>query len=128
MDDLQNEMDGANAAGGNARSQDERIQALHTYTLVIYGLYLAGLVLGGITAVVGFILALIKAPEAKGTYLESHFRLLVRTFLWGLFWAAVGGVLAFVGVGVVVLAVAGIWILYLWIRGLIRLLDRQPIG
>ena len=108
-------------------NQDERLKKLHTYALVAYGLYLGGFLLGGLTTIIGFILAIIKAPEARGTYLESHFRLLVRTFLWGLFWAVVGGVLTILGVGIVILAVAGIWLLYLWVRGLIRLLDEQPV-
>jgi uncharacterized membrane protein len=119
------EMDQENVPA-QGQPDTERLKSLHNYALAIYVLYLAGFVLGGISTLLGFILALIKAPEAKGTYLESHYRLLVHTFVWGLVAGVVGGVLLFIGVGIIILAVAGIWILYLWVRGLVRLLDGQP--
>jgi len=113
--------------GSEAKIDEEKLRTLHNYALAVYALYLAGFLVGGLTTIVGFILALIKGPEAKGTYLESHFRLQVRTFLWALLWGVVGLILSLVGVGIVVLFVAGVWVLYMWIKGLIRLLDKQPV-
>ncbi len=117
------EMDQENAP---AQGQPD-LKSLHNYALAVYVLYLAGFVLGGISTLVGFILALIKGPEAKGTYLESHFRLQVRSFLWGVGLFVLGGVLLLVGVGLFVLLGATVWLLYVWIKGLVRLLDGQPV-
>jgi len=105
----------------------EGLKSLHNYALAVYILYLAGFALGGIPTLVGFILALIKGPEAKGTYLESHFSLQVRSFLWGVGLFVLGGVLLLVGVGLIVLLGATVWLLYVWIKGLVRLLDGQPV-
>ena len=102
------------------------LQNLRNIALVVYALYLLGLVSAGAAGVIGFVIAVLKAPDAKGTYLESHFQLQIRTFMWGLFWSVVGLVLAYVGVGFVVLIVLWIWLVFVWVKGLLRLLEEAP--
>jgi uncharacterized membrane protein len=115
-------------------------------THVIYGLHAASLVTGiiGVATVVGafltgwpsiiaVILNYAKRSDARGTWLESHFRWQIRTFWFGLMWVIVCGifVIATLGVGLLVawipLGVVGIWFIYRIARGWLRLLDRQPM-
>lgn len=104
---------------------DKNLKTLKSYALAVYVLYLLSLIVG-LTSIVGFILALIKQGEAKGTPLESHFELQVRSFVWGLVIFLIGLLLSFIGVGLLVMIAGAIWILYLWVVGLIRLLNDQP--
>ncbi len=105
--------------------EDQDLKTLKSYALAVYVLYLLSLIVG-LTAIVGFILALVKQGEAKGTPLESHFELQVRSFVWGLLIFVVGLILSFIGVGLLVMIAGAIWIVYLWVVGLIRLLNDQP--
>jgi uncharacterized membrane protein len=117
-----------------------------TVTHVIYGLHAASLITGIITAativfafltgwpsIIAVILNYVKRSEARGTWLESHFRWQIRTFWFGLLWVAL--CLAFVvgtlGVGLLVawlpLMVVGLWFIYRIASGWLRLVDRRPM-
>jgi uncharacterized membrane protein len=75
----------------------------------------------------------VKRGEARGTWLESHFRWQIRTFWWGLLW--VGLCLLFVvltlGVGLLIawlpLMIVGLWFIYRIASGWLRLVDRRPM-
>jgi len=118
--------------------------ALITLTHVIYGLHAFSLVTGIITAasivgafltgwpsIIAVILNYVKRGEARGTWLESHFRWQIRTFWFGLLWCAVGGVLCITLVGIpVALGIwlgAGLWAIYRIVRGWLALRDRRPV-
>jgi uncharacterized membrane protein len=62
-----------------------------------------------------------------GTVLESHFRWQMRTFWFGLLWAVLGVILAFVIVGFVVLLVNAIWIIYRIAKGWLNLNENKPM-
>src|SRR5213594_914748 len=106
-------------------------ESLITVTHVIYGLHAFSLVTGIITAatvvgafltgwpsIIAVILNYVKRSEARGTWLESHFRWQIRTFWWGLLWVAL--CLVFVvgtlGIGILIawlpLAFITIWFIY----------------
>jgi uncharacterized membrane protein len=70
---------------------------LRTLTTVVYALQAVGFVVQ-ITWIVAIVINYVKRDEAKGTWLESHFRWQIRTFWWGLLWAAIG-VITFLIVG-----------------------------
>ena len=116
-----------------------------TLTHVIYALHAASLVTGilGAASVVGafltgwpsiiaVILNYVKRREARGTWLESHFRWQIRTFWFGVLWFALCAVFVFVtlGLGLFVIALPitalGIWFIYRIARGWLRLMDRRP--
>jgi uncharacterized membrane protein len=120
--------------------------SLITVTHVIYGLHAASLVTGIVTAasivfafltgwpsIIAVILNYVKRGEARGTWLESHFRWQIRTFWWGLLWVAL--CLAFVGltlgVGLLIawlpLMIVGFWFIYRIASGWLRLVDRRPM-
>jgi uncharacterized membrane protein len=119
-------------------------RSLITLTHVIYGLHAFSLLTGivgaatvvgafltGWPSIIAVILNYVKRREARGTWLESHFRWQIRTFWYGLLWAAlcVVFVVATLGVGLLVawipLGVVGLWFVYRVARGWLRLLDRE---
>jgi uncharacterized membrane protein len=69
----------------------------------------------------------VKLDDARGTWLESHFRWQIRTFWWGLLWGVIGSVLLLILVGWLVLAVAGIWIIYRIVKGAMYLSENRPL-
>lgn len=73
------------------------------------------------------IVAYLKRGEAKGTIYESHFTYAIRTFWLGLLGAVVAGVLCFVMIGYVLLALLFVWWLVRVIRPVVALVDEAPI-
>jgi uncharacterized membrane protein len=114
------------------------IYALHAVSLVV-GAFGAATVIGmflfGWPSIIAVIIAYVKRSDARGTWLESHFRWQIRTFWYALLWAiivaAVSLVLVVVIIGfatwVVGLFLLGIWAIYRIARGWMRLADRQPM-
>jgi len=114
------------------------VYALHTVSLVIGAVGAASVIgafLFGWPSIIAVLLNYIKRSDARGTWLESHFRWQIRTFwfalLWGSIVAAVSFVLAIVLVGVATWFVGifalGLWAIYRIARGWLRLLDRRAI-
>ncbi len=117
---------------------------LVTLTYIIYGLHALS-ALGGILtpafvvtafvtgwpSIIAVIINYVKRMDARGSFLESHFRWQIRTFWFAVAWVMVALLLAFTFVGIpfaiVVAWVAGIWVLYRIARGLLRLLDNRPM-
>lgn len=114
------------------------VYALHAVSLAI-GAFGAASVVGaflfGWPSLIGVVLNYVKRSEARGTWLESHFRWQIRTFWLALAWSAlvavVSAVLMIVIVGfaiwVIGLFVLGLWAVVRIARGWLRLLDKQPI-
>ena len=107
-------------------SNEERLKSLKTLTLVVYALQALAF-LNGITAIVGIVINYIKREETAGTWLESHFRWQIRTFWFGLLWAAVGAILFIVVVGWFVLMADAIWIIYRIVKGWLNLNEGRPM-
>jgi len=101
-------------------------KSLKTLTMVVYALQALGFI-NGITWIVAVIIDYVKRDEAKGTWLESHFRWQIRTFWWGLLWGALGAVLVFVVVGFLVWAAAAIWVIYRIVKGWLYLNENKPV-
>ncbi|MGH7391067.1 MAG: DUF4870 family protein [Candidatus Rokuibacteriota bacterium] len=120
--------------------------SLVTLTHVIYALHALSLVTGiigaatvvaafltGWPSIIAVVLNYAKRSEARGTRLESHFRWQIRTFWFGLLWAALCllFVVATLGVGMLIawlpLGLVGLWFIYRVARGWLRLIDRRPM-
>jgi uncharacterized membrane protein len=122
--------------------------SLVTLTHVTYALHALGLAIGafgastvigafvfGWPSIIAVIINYVKQGEARGTWLESHFRWQIRTFWFALAWviliALIGGALTLVLVGFAILWIGlfalGIWAIYRIARGWLRLKDRQPM-
>ncbi len=114
---------------------------LVTITHVIYGLHAFTVVTGllspmlivtafltGWPSILAVVLNYIKRGEARGTYLESHFRWQIRTFWFALLWVVVAWLLVFTLIGIplaiAVVSIAGLWVLYRVARGWLRLNDK----
>jgi uncharacterized membrane protein len=125
---------------------EEPRPSLITLTHVIYALHAASLITGiiGVATIVGafltgwpsiiaVILNYVNRSDARGTWLESHFRWQIRTFWFGLLWVALclGFVVATLGIGIFIawlpLGIVGLWFIYRIARGWLRLIDRRPL-
>lgn len=119
-----------------------------TATLLAYGLFGVGAVaalissgfpvavpLLGLLGIVGVVIAYIKRDDARGTWVASHLRWLIRTFWYSLLWGTIGGVvlvtlgLILIGIPIALLiwAVASIWVIYRVIKGYLLFKDNRPI-
>jgi uncharacterized membrane protein len=126
----------------------EPSESLVTLTHVTYALHALGLAIGafgastvigafvfGWPSIIAVIINYVKQSDARGTWLESHFRWQIRTFWLALAWvvliALVGGALTLVLVGFAILWVGlfllGIWAIYRIARGWLALKDRRPM-
>ncbi len=129
-----------------AWTRGEPRRSLVTLTHVIYALHAFSLVTGivGVATVVGafltgwpsiiaVILNYVKRSDARGTWLESHFRWQIRTFWFGLLWVALCGIFIVLtlGIGIFIawipLMLVGFWFIYRIARGWLALLDRRPM-
>ena len=110
---------------GAAKSPEE-LAGLKNVALVVYILQALSF-LWGVTAIVGIIINYVKRDDARGTVYESHFDWQIRTFWWGLLWAVVGFVLAFVLVGFAIMFVAWIWAIYRVVKGWLKLSEGKPV-
>ncbi len=85
-------------------------------------------------AVAAIIVGIMTRDNVRGTWVESHYTWLSRTFWWGLLWIAVAGVVT----GILFITIVGIliwwlpwtilffWYLYRVIRGWLRLNEGKP--
>ena len=115
------------------------IYALHTLSILI-GVTSAATIIGafvfGVPSIIAVIINYVKRSDARGTFLESHFRWQIRTFWFAALWATIGVllwiVLAIVLIGFLIgpaiLMLTGLWVIYRVIRGWLALRDRQPVG
>lgn len=112
------------------------IYALHAFSLVtgiIGAATVVGAFLTGWPSIIAVILNYVKRDEARGTWLESHFRWQLRTFWYGLLWVVLCGLFVVVtlGIGFVIawipLVVVGLWFVYRIVRGWLALKDRRPM-
>lgn len=99
---------------------------LKQLTFIVYILYALS-VFAGITAIAAIIVNYIKRDEVQGTYLATHFRWQIRTFWYGLLWAVVGFITTPILIGFLVWTVAGLWLIYRLVKGLLNLNDEKPM-
>jgi len=102
----------------NAAQLDE----LKKYTYAVYILQALGFLLP-LTALVGVVVNYVKDDEVRGSWLESHFRWQKATFWYGLLWAVLGTLTAWLMVGYAVLGILTLWLIYRIGRGWVCLVD-----
>jgi uncharacterized membrane protein len=114
--------------------------SLVTVTHLVYGLHALSLLIGvltaatvagafvfGVPSIIAVVINYAKRGEARGTFLESHFRWQIRTFWFALLWFVIGAML-FVTIVGIPLAIAvlfgdGLWAIYRIARGWLALRD-----
>jgi uncharacterized membrane protein len=120
--------------------------SLVTWTQVIYGLHAFSLLTGilgaatifgafltGWPSIIAVILNYVKRSEARGTWLESHFRWQIRTFWFGLLWISlcIFFIIATLGIGLLIawlpIGVVSLWFIYRIARGWMALSDGRTM-
>ena len=112
------------------------VYALHAFSLIagiIGTATVVGSFLTGWPSIIAVILNYVKRREARGTWVESHFRWQIRTFWYGLLW--IGLCIVFViltlGIGMLIawipMVLIGLWFIYRIASGWLRLNDRRPM-
>ena len=104
-------------------------------THILYLLHALAPFTAWLLAVVAIILGMARRDDVRGTFLDSHFSWLSRTFWWGLLWIGICGVLTFLLVVVIIgiplawlpFTVLFFWYLYRVIKGWLRLNDGRAI-
>ncbi|MGA3157394.1 MAG: hypothetical protein ABSE43_07470 [Steroidobacteraceae bacterium] len=132
-----------------AATRVEPVPGLLRLTHLIYGLHALSVLMGllsfgfggaairfviGLPSIVAVLINYARRAEARGTWLESHFRWQIHTFWFALLWIAitlvvswpfvlflVGIFMAMFGFGVV-----GIWVIYRVARGWLLLSEHRP--
>lgn len=112
------------------------VYALHAFSLltgIIGTATVVGAFLTGWPSIIAVVLNYIKRSEARGTWLESHFRWQIRTFWFGLLWISLCGafIIATLGIGLLFMwlpiTLVGLWFVYRIVRGWVTLSDRRPM-
>ena len=110
------------------------VYALHALSLLI-GVTSAATIIGafvfGLPSIIAVVINYLKRDEARGTFLESHFRWQIRTFWFALLWCMIAAMLlvTFIGIplALVIFFADGIWAIYRIGRGWLALRDRKPM-
>ncbi len=105
---------------------DADLRSLKNITTAVYALQAASFLLG-ITYFVAIIINYVKLDDARGTWLESHFRWQIRTFWFSLLWFALGGATFILIIGYFILFANGLWLIYRIIKGWLNLNDGKPM-
>jgi len=143
-------------------------EGLIAWTHVIYGLHSLAVLIGvtsaatvvgafvfSVPSIVAVVLSYLKRGEAQGSFLESHYRWLIRTFWFAVMWGAIvilvmlvlatasirlvaflpaplqvlllpiGGIILVAGLLPVL--VVGVWLIYRIARGWLALKDGKPL-
>jgi uncharacterized membrane protein len=112
------------------------IYALHAFSLltgIITTASVVGAFLTGWPSIIAVILNYVKRSEARGTWLESHFRWQIRTFWFGLLWISLCFlfIIMTLGIGLIIawlpMLIVGFWFIYRIIRGWLALSDRRTL-
>jgi uncharacterized membrane protein len=118
------------------RRWTQAIYALHAFSLltgIIGAATVIGAFLTGWPSIIAVVLNYMKRREARGTWLESHFRWQIRTFWFGLLWVVlcIGFIVVTLGIGALVawipLLGVGLWFIYRIARGWMALNDNRPM-
>ena len=142
MNQDSNDQDSINQDAGPLAKQPS--DSLITTTHVVYGLHAVSVLIGassiatvvgafvfGIPSIVAVIINYAMQSEAKGTFLESHFRWQIRTFWFAALWALVAMMLFITIIGIVVAYIValgvGLWVIYRIARGWVALANREPM-
>lgn len=129
---------------GNPADMSGQIDGARTWCHLIYALHgisALGGVLGGASIILSFlfgwpsiiavILNYVTRDNARGTWLDSHWRWQLRTFWLTAAWTLAAALLFLTLIGIplalLIVAVISLWLLYRVIRGWLALADRRPM-
>jgi uncharacterized membrane protein len=131
-------------AGLPGGDDDEPSPGIVTTANVVYALHALAVLIGiagtatvvgsflfGIPSIVAVVVNYARRPEARGTFVESHFRWQIRTFWFTLLWVSLCFSLAITIVGIpaalVGFGLTSVWVIYRVARGWLRLREGRPM-
>lgn len=94
--------------------------------LVTYILYVLGF-FTGVSTIVGVVIAYVKRGEVAGTWRESHYTWLIRTFWIGLAAGVVAMITLIIGIGFLVMIAIAVWFIVRLVKGWSAYAKEQPI-
>ena len=110
------------------------IYALHgfaVFTGLVGSATIIGSFVASLTSIAAIVLNYWNQAAVRGTWLESHFRWQIRTFWFAVLWIAVSVVMMLTLIGIpfalLVMALAGLWVLYRVVRGWLALIGRRSM-
>ncbi|HYW02654.1 MAG TPA: hypothetical protein VFA86_01815 [Gammaproteobacteria bacterium] len=112
-------------ATGFAEDQASRMRRERNVALTAYGLYLASAFVP-VLALAALVLNYLRRGLA-GEPAASHHRWMIRTFWWSLLWSLIALATVAIYVGMALGVAVWIWWLYRQLKGLLTLLDGQPM-
>jgi uncharacterized membrane protein len=101
------------------------LESERSLVLVAYVLHLVGAI-AGITSIVGLILNYVRRNRWDGPY-DSHHRWMIRSFWWAILGIVIGCITIWLLIGWVILFVVWVWYIYRHVRGLIALVNGEPM-
>lgn len=110
------------------------VYALHSLAILVGVAGTASVIgsfVGSVPSIVAVILNYVKRGDARGTWVESHYRWQIRTFWFALLWVVVAlllvPTLVAIPISVALLIATTLWVVYRIARGWLRLRDRLPM-
>ena len=107
------------------------LHALSVITGIATSATIVGSFVGGIPSIIAVILNYVKRGEVRGSWLDSHFGWQIRTFWYAAMWVVVAYLMFITIIGIpfffVIVALAGLWVMYRVVRGWLALNDRRAM-
>ncbi len=110
------------------------VYALHALSVLIGASSIATIVgafIFGIPSIIAIIINYAMQSDARGTFLESHFRWQIRTFWFAALWAIVAMMVFFTLIGIpfawALIVGVGLWVVYRIARGWLALAKGEPL-
>jgi uncharacterized membrane protein len=96
-----------------------------TVVLIAYVLHLVGAI-AAVTSLIGLVLNYVRRDRFGGVY-DTHHRWMIRSFWWSMLWAVIGFCTTFLLIGWAILGLVWLWYVYRHLRGLVALLNGEPM-
>jgi len=110
------------------------VYALHAWSVlagIVGTATIVGMFLTGWPSIIAVIINYVKRPDARGTWLDTHFGWQIRTFWYTLLWVVIAVVAAFTVIGlpfaIGIAIVITLWVIYRIVRGWIALASAKPM-
>jgi uncharacterized membrane protein len=100
--------------------------ALVRLATIVYILQAASFFVG-LTLFAAVIVNYVRRDDARGTWVESHFRWQIRTFWFTLVWTALGALTALFLVGWFILGATALWLIYRIVKGWLLLSEKRQL-
>jgi uncharacterized membrane protein len=105
--------------------QSPSVEGDRTLAVVAYVLHLVGAV-AALTSIVGLVINYVKRDDYDELF-DSHHAWMIRSFWWALLWCVLGFVTIVILIGWAILFAVWVWYIYRHVRGLIALLNGEPM-